>query len=57
MPLAQTERSMIPVFRRRASAENGNRCREWAVVATYADVCYSGLVKRFILPIPAVRTV
>src|ERR1700733_12054630 len=30
----------IPVVRRRASAET--RCREWAVVATYADVCYPG---------------
>ena len=33
------------------------RCREWAVVATYADVCYPGRESDFIVPMPAVGTI
>jgi hypothetical protein len=59
-PLWDQERSAqnaVPVLRRGASAENENRCREWAAVATYADVCYSGLGSDSFVPIPPMRTI
>ena len=39
----RSAQNAVPLLRRGAPAENENRCREWAAVATYADVCYSGL--------------